>query len=289
MPLRDVQGKVYRVVGLTQDITDRIELEDHLRRYAEELNQQVREHTARIRELERQRAEADKVIATGRIAARIAHEINNPLAGIASAFALIKDAVPTNNEYFPYVAKVEREIDRISLITRQMYDVYRPETEQAQDLNVDEIVRDVVALLKTLADTRQVTIHCGDGPPGLKVALPENALRQVLMNVIRNAIEASPAGERVEIASSLSQEGEHEWMVISIADHGSGIAAADRDQIFEPFFTTKNTMPAAGLGLGLSVANSLTLAMGGHIELETEPGRGTTFRIVLPTNSMNAS
>jgi signal transduction histidine kinase len=287
LPLKDAQGNVYRVVGITQDITTRKEMADQLRRHAEELNELVRERTERIRELERQRAEAEKVVATGRIAARIAHEINNPLAGIASAFALIKDAVPASNEYFPYVEKVEREIERISQITRQMYVVYRPETEPARELSVDEILHDVIASLETLSRARRVTVNCCDGPAGLKVALPENALRQVLMNIIRNAIEASAEGASVDVANQIASDAP-DRIVISIADHGTGIEPAHRDQIFEPFFTTKNTMPAAGLGLGLSVANSLTLAMGGHIEFDTQIGRGTTFRIVLPTKSKNA-
>jgi PAS domain S-box-containing protein len=281
IPIRDVNGKVYRVVGITQDITQRKELEDQLRRHAQELNELVRERTERIRELERQRAEAEKAVATGRIAARIAHEINNPLAGIASAFALIKDSVLPNHAYFPYVAKVEREIDRISQITRQMYVVYRPETEPAQEISVDDVLRDVIGTLESLSTSRKVIVTRCDGPPDLKVTLPENALRQVLANIIRNAIEASPAGASVKISNYVSLETK-ERIVIAITDRGSGIDTAHRDQIFEPFFTTKNTMPAAGLGLGLSVANSLTLAMGGHIELETATSRGTTFRVVLP-------
>ncbi|CAN5632291.1 hypothetical protein BH09PLA1_BH09PLA1_06360 [soil metagenome] len=284
MPLRDANGNVYRVVGVTQDITRRKEMEEALRRHAQELNDLVRERTERIRELERQRAEADKIVATGRIAARIAHEINNPLAGIASAFALIKDAVPASNEYFPYVARVESEIDRISRITRQMFVVYRPETEPAQTFCIGDTLREVVALLEPESRPRQITVNCCGDHGDAQITLPEHALRQVLMNMIRNAIESSPDGKAVEVSTNLAGEAGAQ-VVIAIRDEGGGIEPADRDQIFEPFFTTKNTMPAAGLGLGLSVANSLTLAMGGHIEFDTAVGAGTTFRVVLPAHA----
>ncbi|MBC8108080.1 MAG: PAS domain S-box protein [Anaerolineae bacterium] len=285
MPVRDIEGKVYRVVGITQDITERKELENQLRRHAQELNELVRERTERIRELERQRVEAEKVVATGRIAARIAHEINNPLAGIASAFALIKDAVPTDNKYHSYVARVEGEIERISQITRQMFVVYRPETEPAKTFCIGDTLREVVALLEPSAEARRVCVNCCGGTSEMQVTLPEHALRQVMLNIIRNAIEASPEDAKVEVSTSVASDA-NDRVVIAITDHGSGIEEAHRDQIFEPFFTTKSTMPSAGLGLGLSVANSLTLAMGGHIEFDTVVGQGvghgTTFRVVLP-------
>ena len=105
-----------------------------------------------------------------------------------------------------------------------------------------------------------------------------------MLNIIRNAIEASPDGASVDIATRAANDA-NDRVVIAVTDHGGGIELSHRDQIFEPFFTTKSTMPSAGLGLGLSVANSLTLAMGGHIEFDTVVGQGTTFRVVLPLQS----
>jgi PAS domain S-box-containing protein len=283
IPVRDSDGNARFGVGICTDITARKEMEERLRRHAQELNELVRQRTERIRELERQRVESEKLVATGRMAARIAHEINNPLAGITSAFALIKDAVTPDHRYFSYVERVEKEIDRIGRITRQMFEVYRPETEAPATFDLNEAVADVAATLDPeakAADVRLQLTKAGGGP--MTVTLPENAVRQVVYNILRNAVQASPRGQAVDVQLEARQAEPDGQVIICISDRGEGISPALRDRIFEPFFTTKSSRADAGLGLGLSVAHTAVLAMGGRVEFDSASGKGTTFRIELP-------
>jgi len=110
-----------------RNITERKRAEEELKKYKEHLEELVKERTERIRELEGQRAEIEKWAGMGQMAARIAHEINNPLAGIKNSFSLVKDAVSEDHPYYAYVGRIETEINRIARIVRQMFDLYRPE------------------------------------------------------------------------------------------------------------------------------------------------------------------
>jgi signal transduction histidine kinase len=109
------------------------------------------------------------------------------------------------------------------------------------------------------------------------VRLPENRLRQILYNLIQNAIDASPQGGSVRIGAVIDQQ----CLTITVSDQG-GIPEEARPHIFEPFFTTKSDLATGGLGLGLSVCKSLVEAMDGSIAFESEPGKGTEFRVILP-------
>ena len=252
-------------------------LEEQIQRHSKELEEQVEQRTARIQELERQRAESDKLAAAGRMAARIAHEINNPLAGIQSSFQLIKGAVPINHRYYEYTGIIEREIERIAGIIRQMYDLYQPEKESVRQFRLAQTIRDIVTLLKAGSHERGVTIACDTSHAGV-ITMSEGLLRQVLYNLLQNAIEASPQNGVVKISATV----EPQRLVIAVADQGRGIPEELRSQIFEPFFTTKSGRQSSGLGLGLSVSKSIIEAMRGTIGFKNKIGHGTVFEIELP-------
>jgi signal transduction histidine kinase len=112
------------------------------------------------------------------------------------------------------------------------------------------------------------------------VFLPEALLRQVLFNVLENAIEVSPPGDDVQVTARITDE----QLVIAVADRGPGIPDDIRGHIFEPFFTTKCGKSHGGLGLGLSISKSLLDAMDGSLQVESQVGQGTVFRILIPTN-----
>ncbi len=129
----------------------------------------------RLREAERLRAEAEKLAVTGRMAAEVAHEINNPLAGIKNSFRLIKDAVPADHPDRDMVGRIEREIDRIANIVRQMYQIYSPRTEKLIDIPVGEIVRNVLELLEPLLREYETTVELGAIGPELTVRVYEGS------------------------------------------------------------------------------------------------------------------
>ncbi len=221
--------------------------------------------------------ENEKLAATGRIAARIAHEINNPLAGIRNSFLLIKDGISPDHPYFSYVSRIETEIDRIARIVRQMFDLHRPDYVTPRQIELHQTIGDVVALLDSIAQARGVSLSVSAGA-ARRVTLPEDALRQVLYNVIVNAIEASPTNSDVWITATVS-DSEAE---ILVADQGEGISPALQSQIYEPFFTTKSPSGTGGLGLGLPISKGLVEAMQGALAIERTSQRGTVFRIAVP-------
>lgn len=277
-PIRNGEGHVYRSAGVAQDITARKQLEEQLSNYTEELERLVEERANRIKELERQRTESEKLAATGRMAARIAHEINNPLAGIKNSFLLIKDAIPSTHRYYSYVARIEKEINRITDIVRQMFILYRPDPVMTHSFRINEMIEDVVALLQTSCRERMVTLHTRTAPTPILVSQPEGLLRQVLYNVIQNAIEASPPHSVVTVATETAAHG----LTISVSDQGPGIPEAIRSQIFEPFFTTKDNLLTPGIGLGLSISKSIMEALRGGLTFDSKTGNGTVFNITLP-------
>ena len=276
-PIETEQG--FMLAAITRDITERKRVEEQLHRYNQELEEMVNERTARIQEMERQRAEMEKLAATGRMAARIAHEVNNPLAGIANSFLLIEDAIPNDHPYYEYVDRIKREIERIARIVRQMFDLYRPEKEMSVEFVVAETVRDVVTLCGASSQTRDISIVVEITDASATATLPEGWLRQILFNVLQNAVDVSPPGASVKVSMEVTQD----VLTILVADQGTGIPEEARSRILEPFFTTKENPSQRGLGLGLSVSASLAETMGGSIDFESEVGMGTTFRISLPT------
>ena len=250
--VRDQNGKPIRLHGIVQDITERRRMEQMLR-------------------------ESEKLAAAGQLAARIAHEINNPLAGIKNAFLLIKDAVPTDHPYYEYVGRIEDEISRLGHIVHQMYDLYRPNAESPCKFNLRQTIDDIIALMKVSGEEYNVNIEV-DVASDAVVELVEGLFRELLFNIIRNAVEASPPNKTVNISAKVSKK----HLTVQIADEGPGIEKEIQDRIFEPFFTTKSGRANSGLGIGLSVCKSAVDAMGGSITFETKKGKGTVFTAIIP-------
>lgn len=236
-----------------------------------------------LRDSERFRAEAERLAAAGRMAARIAHEINNPLAGIMGCFELVKRSVPADHADHEYAEMIEREIKRIGDIVRQMYELHRPSDHEVRTVHLAETVREVVTMLRASLRQHEVGIEDQTAKAGIAARLPEGSLRQVLYNLLANAVEASPPGGVVTI--SAAQTGTQ--FQILIADQGPGIPAETRDRIFQPFFTTKDRGNGGGLGLGLSISKGIVDSLQGTIDFENQPGRGTIFRVILPQNASN--
>ncbi len=276
----DDSGNVIYHEGILRDITARKRLEEQLRLHTENLEKLVETRTAQIRELEKQRIETEKLAAIGRMAARIAHEVNNPLGSIQTAFHLISRAVPIEHRHHHYVDKIEKEIERISRIMRQMLELHKPHIETPTALRPDVTIEEILVLLRPQFLERHV-----DFKPDLErarrmITLPENMLRQILYNVILNAQEASPPNGLVFITAQTGEQN----LEITVADQGEGIPEEIKAQIFEPFFTTKSSGNTGGMGLGLSICKSLVEAMNGAITFDSKPGEGTICRITMPLN-----
>lgn len=277
-PMQDLKGASSGFRTSVRDITEVQKLREQLQLYTDHLEQLVQERSLKLRELEQRQLQMEKLAALGQLAAGVAHEINNPLAGIRNAFELIKSSFPADHELYELLDLIDREFDRISNIIHQMYQLYSRGPRTVTTFSLVHTIGDVVAILDSVAQKHGVTLKYNPIQTRLMVQLPEDEVKQTLYNVIRNAIQASPEGETVEIDVTATDA----TVQVEVLDQGAGISDEIRSRIFEPFFSTKHGEQQAGMGLGLSVTRSLIDAMGGRIDVETEPGQGSRFILNLP-------
>ncbi|QDT90013.1 sensor histidine kinase [Gimesia algae] len=283
-PMIHENGKHLGFRTSIRDITERNQLREQLRLHAAHLEQLVQERTAQITQLEKNRRKMEKLAALGQLAAGVAHEVNNPLAGIRNAFALFKADVPAEHEHFELLELIDREIERISSITHLMYQLYRPSAQRSTSFMIGNIVEDVIRLLEPAARKAQVEVEREAAATDIQVTLPEGEVKQILLNLIQNAIQASAPGDTVSIhVSSLN-----ETVRVEVADQGSGITEENLPRIFDPFFSTKPSMPRQGMGLGLSVSRSLIEALGGSIDVVSAPGSGARFTASFPISTQQS-
>jgi len=157
-----------------------------------------------------------------------------------------------------------------------MFDFYRPSEAGVSEFSVDNAIREVVTLLE--ANCRAHNVIIGIGGKSAVVKLPEAPFRQVLYNVVKNAIEASPQGGEVQITAAIIED----VLTVTVSDQGDGIAERVQPHIFEPLFTTKKGLQRAGLGLGLSVSKNIVETLDGSLYFDSKTGKGTVFSIVIP-------
>ncbi len=263
--IEDELGQVTAVISILHDLTKVRELERT--------------------QLEKQLFESEKLAATGRLAASIAHEINNPLEAIKNSLYLLSTRFEGSEDDRRFLEIANRETERVSGIIQQMLGFYRPSLSTAP-LNVNVIVEDILALMAKQLQKQHVQVETN-----LAGGLPQvmghgDQLKQVFLNMILNNQEAMPRGGQLLIRSYVSTEedptmvGEQVSTVnVEFSDTGTGIAPDILPHIFEPFFTTK---AEKGTGLGLWVSFGIIRSHNGHISVKSRPERGVTFTISLP-------
>jgi PAS domain S-box-containing protein len=236
-----------------------------------------KEAERRMRELEQIRKESERLITAGRLATRLAHEINNPLAGIMSSFRLVKQGIPKNHRHYRFVPMIDREINRIGSIVRQTLDLGRTVRREATLTDIATTMEEVVTILEPHSRQHEVSVRTETVVPA-ESWLDDDALRQVLYNLISNAIEASRPGQVVVVSAGLASR----ELCLTIQDEGCGIPVGTRNRIFEPYFTTKESGVSGGLGLGLSITKQIVDSLDGIIEYKSLPEKGTTFVVRIP-------
>ena len=206
-PMYAAEGTYLGYRTSVRDVTERRALREQLRLHAEHLEQLVQERTERVLQLEQRQRQMEKLVALGQLAAGVAHEINNPLAGMRNAFELIKCSLSPEHEHFELLGLIDKEIERISGITHQMYQLYKRTPQQPCEFDITQTVREVIYMLANTADKRQIRLSFDSQQKPLRVTLVEGEVKQILYNLIRNAIQASPSGRRCLFGSvSMSEK-----------------------------------------------------------------------------------
>jgi signal transduction histidine kinase len=217
---------------------------------------------------------AARLAALGQMAAAVAHEIRNPLNGIRGAQDIILEKIGPDDPERKFADIVRRETRRIEDIVNEFLDFARPREPNRMNVNIGNVAASVMELCGSQAAGRGVSLN-GDIPEGGIFATADaDQLRQVLLNLTLNGIDACEPGGEVRIA--VKQQ--HENVLISVIDTGSGMSGEDRARLFEPFFTTK----PSGTGLGLAVSLRIVENHGGRIDVKTSPGTGSEFTVILP-------
>ena len=262
--IRDPKGAVVGMIAVLQDI-------------------------GRLRELERRRVEqvlfdSEKLAATGRLAASIAHELNNPLEAIQNSLYVLVQRSDEKDEDHQFLEIARKETARMSRILREMLGFYRPALEMGEtDLNA--LIDEAEGLLAKRLRERGVRVEkrLDTHLPHLRASADQ--LKQVLLNLFLNAADAMPEGGLITVTTTLlggPRAVGSRSVQLQVRDNGVGIPEEDLPHIFEPFFSTKGNKK--GSGLGLWVTSGVVQAHGGAMQVRSLPDRGTTFTIVLPVD-----
>jgi two-component system NtrC family sensor kinase len=232
-------------------------------------------------ELERSQAQlvqAEKMAAIGRLAASLAHEINNPLQAIHNSLHLSQHDRLSEDKRLEYLGLAQTEVQRLIEIVQRMLDFYRPSRGGAQPTDVNSVVENVLALAQKRLQHGSIHVQTDLGLDLPRVPMVSDQIIQVALNVVINAIDAMPAGGDLRLETRLSEN--KEWVLMCFHDTGPGMTAEQIANLFEPFYTTKSD----GTGLGLAISYGIIERHGGEIKVTSQPGKGTTFIVKLPVH-----
>lgn len=246
------------VIGIFRDVTDRKRTE------------------AELAEAEERFRHAQKMEAVGRLAGGVAHDFNNILTVVFGCTSALQEVAPPDSLIRDYTEELQAAAQRASALTRQLLLFSRKQFARAEWVGVDELVRDMARMASRLMGERIELRTVLEAGPGSGVQADRGQLEQVLMNLMVNARDAMPGGGVLTVTTS--RRGDR--IAVQVSDTGCGIPPEIQQRIFEPYFTTKSL--GKGTGLGLSTAYGIVSSLEGSLRVESEPGQGTTFTVLLP-------
>jgi two-component system, cell cycle sensor histidine kinase and response regulator CckA len=266
MPMRDTAGKIIGIMGISRDITERKRLESHL-------------------------IQSQKMETVGKLAGGIAHEFNSILTAIIGQSELLLGDLPAGSPLAKNAAEISRAADRAATLTRQLLAYGRKQFLRPETLNLNQVISSLGGVLGHLMGGELVDVSIVPAPGLHMVKADAGQIEQVIMNLAMNARDAMPHGGKLTLETanvvfepdSVGRNPELKpgaYVMLAITDTGRGMSEKVKAHAFEPFFTTKDI--GQGTGLGLSTCYGIIKQSGGHINLYSEPGRGTTFKIYLP-------
>jgi two-component system NtrC family sensor kinase len=259
--------------------------------WARTLEERVDEKTAELKRVHEHMLHTEKLTSLGKLAAVVAHEINNPLSGILTYAKLLKKWLdrtsveePRKTEMIDCLNLIESESKRCGELVKSLLTFSRNAPLNIQRSNVNAVVEHCVRLVKPKAEVSGVEIQCALDPGLPLVQCDPAQIEQVLLALVMNAFDAMPRGGNVWLKTSFIAESN--MVALQIRDDGSGIPDELLPRMFEPFFTTKGSK---GVGLGLAISRNIVDRHNGKIEVQSKPGQGTTFTISIPVDAQRAS
>jgi two-component system, NtrC family, sensor kinase len=284
-PVRTLIEGVSRIRRGDYEAKIGVEGEDEIAVLAREFDAMAKALKERETQLQQKQVEllhAERLAAVGRVSAQVAHEIRNPLSSIGLNVEMLQDqllevqfkTVEEAKEAKHLLTSVLSEVDRLTEITEDYLRLARLPTPVKREEDVKKLLEEVLGFSREELERAGLTVVTELTADALPLAADEGQLRQVFLNLIRNAREAMPSGGTLTIKAAVRKT----ELEVRITDTGTGIAPEVREKLFEPFFTTKQ----GGTGLGLPLSRQIVEAHGGRIEIESEVGRGTTFILLFP-------
>ncbi|MBN1106684.1 MAG: PAS domain-containing protein [Deltaproteobacteria bacterium] len=271
-PVLDREGRVFRVVEIWRDITKELIPRWHKR------IEEVKANLGRL-------VQEDRMLTLGKLSASCAHEINNPIQGMLTFALLMRSmltrGIPTPEdlgEFEGYLDLVCKELERCGRIVSSLLCFSRDSAVETREVDVNEILRSVVDLLKHHMELHDIVLKMQMGDSPVLVMGDLNQLQQVFLNLLLNAVDAMPRYGMLTIGSKADPQKNQAEVVVR--DTGCGIARKHRDKIFDPFFTTKPS--GEGTGLGLFIVYGIVRGHGGEVKVESEEGKGASFTVSLP-------
>jgi signal transduction histidine kinase len=239
--------------------------------------------------------QAEKLASVGQLAAGVAHEIGNPIGIVLGYLELLRDSAIPEKERLDFLDRAEKEIQRVSIIIRQLLDHARTSDTKPAPIGVHHLIREIVEFFNLQPLTADLRIDLRLEARRDKIFADGEQMRQVFLNLMMNAADAIsmsrlPGSGQITIRSSQVKKRQRtgwpqrDWLTIEISDNGNGITAENLPKIYDPFFSTKD--PGKGTGLGLAVSYQIIQNVGGEIRVESVPGKGTRFELLLPLDGV---
>jgi two-component system, NtrC family, sensor histidine kinase HydH len=244
-------------------------------RRAQRAAEQLAEANRHLQEAEAQVRRTERLAALGQLSAGLAHEIRNPLSTIkGSAEMLLKNVNADSAVSHELAGFISSEVDRTNALVTRFLDFARPLALRLEKTEITEVIDEAVAQVEKYTPPLDVSIYKNYSPDIAPILIDRQLIERVLYNLLLNAAQASPPLGSVTVKTRQLDD----TVEISVIDRGTGIAPKDRESIFNPFFTTKSS----GVGLGLAIVSKIVDEHGGQITVESEPGAGSVFHVLLP-------
>ncbi len=239
---------------------------------------------ASLRETQQQLIHSEKMAAVGRLAGGVAHEINNPVAGILGTAQLILEDMDETAPFFEDIKIIEESAMRCGIIVKRLLEFSRKDGPGSGKVNLKSVISYVISILNRQVDLKDIelSVSVEDGLP--PVSSGRTKMEQVFLNLILNARDAMPEGGKISISAEISKKDSRVGILVKVSDTGPGIPRGVRNRIFDPFYTTKEV--GSGTGLGLSIVRNIVETAGGSIEAAENSEGGAEFRIFFPVDEI---